>query len=57
MDTTKVINLNDYRARKANKNKNKLNQKSNFKIEDEDDRRNTFDLFMRVLETIRQESY
>lgn len=57
MNTNKVINLNEYKKRRVTKNEDKLNKKNNFKKQDEDDRRNTFDLFMRVLETIRQESY
>ena len=51
-----MINLNEYRQAKSNQKQNKLNRVDN-KKEDEDDRRNTFNLFMRVLATIRQESY
>ncbi len=56
MDKNKVINLNEYRQKKSNEKQNKLNTVDNHKKED-DDRRNTFNLFMRVLATIRQESY
>lgn len=55
LDKNKVINLNEYRNRKLKENN--INDLNKFKKLDEDDRKNTFNLFMRVLSTMREESY
>lgn len=57
MNTNKVINLSNYIQRKTIEKENKLKQIDNFKRDNEDDRQRTLNLFMRVIETIRKESY
>lgn len=64
MNTCKVIYLDEYKNNKINKQKNKINntfRPSNYGLDkkklEEDDRINTFNLFMRVLSTIKEESY
>ncbi|WP_156774364.1 hypothetical protein [Alkaliphilus oremlandii] len=56
MNTKKIINLDEYRNKKNNRKDNQPNNINSSK-EIEDDRKNTFDLFMKVLKTMRQESY
>ena len=53
----KVIKLDDYKQMKLNKKENKFNNMNNFKKQEDDDRRKTLNLFMRVLATMRKESY
>lgn len=57
LDKNNVINLNDYRDMKIKEKQNNIDKINNLKKVDEDDRRNTFNLFMRVLATMRKESY
>lgn len=55
MHEGKIINLDDYRDKKIQKQNNKINSTNQLKKLEEDDRKNTFNLFMRVLATIKQE--
>ncbi len=55
MYTNKVIKLDEYKKKKT-RQKN-IYQIDKLKNPEEDDRKNTFNLFMRVLSTIREESY
>lgn len=57
MDTNKVIKLDEYRNKKIKQKKNSIHCINKLKKSEEDDRKNTFNLFMRVLSTIREESY
>lgn len=57
MDTNKVIKLNEYKSKKTRQKKNNVNYINKLKNSEEDDRKNTFNLFMQVLSTIRKESY
>ncbi len=53
----KVIKLDEYKQRKTNKKRIKLNHINNLKKQEDNNRQDTLDLFMRVLERIRKESY
>lgn len=55
MNVNKIINLNEYKERKTKQKKN-IYYTGELKKPEEDDRKNTFNLFMRVLSTIREES-
>ncbi|MFW5648072.1 MAG: hypothetical protein ACOCG5_03225 [Candidatus Alkaliphilus sp. MAG34] len=57
MDTNKVIKLDEYRNKKIKQKKNDPHYIDKLGKLEEDDRKNTFNLFMRVLSTIREESY
>lgn len=57
MDTNRVIKLDEYRNKKIRRKKNDAHYIDKLKKAEEDDRKNTFNLFMRVLSTIREESY
>ncbi len=53
----KVVKLDEYRSKKMKQKKNSINRINKLKNPEEDDRKDTFNLFMRVLSTIREESY
>ncbi len=55
MYTNKIIKLDEYKRKKI-KQKD-VHHADKLKNPEEDDRKNTFNLFMRVLSTIREESY
>ncbi|MDI9476358.1 MAG: hypothetical protein ACOX0L_08745 [Natronincolaceae bacterium] len=55
MYANKVIKLDEYRRKKIKQKDIRHINRS--KDPEEDDRKNTFNLFMRVLSTIREESY
>ncbi len=57
MSKNKVINLEEYRIKKAKEKAKNTHRINKLKNKEDDDRRDTFNLFMRVLSTIREESY
>ncbi len=57
MNTNKIINLSEYKNKKIKQKKNDTQYINKLKKSEEDDRKNTLNLFMRVLSTIREESY
>ncbi len=56
MGVNKIIKLNEYKTKKAKQKKNNTYHINKLKKSEEDDRKNTFNLFMRVLSTIKEES-
>ncbi len=56
MGINKIIKLNEYRGKKAKQKNNNTYHINKLKKSEEDNRNNTFNLFMRVLSTIREES-
>ncbi|MCK9267159.1 MAG: hypothetical protein M0P14_00380 [Alkaliphilus sp.] len=56
MGINKIIELSKYKDKKAKQKKNDIYHINKLKKSEEDDRKNTFNLFMRVLSTIREES-
>lgn len=57
MYTGKVISLEEYRNKKSEKQKNTGYPMDKLEKTEEDDRANTFNLFMRVLSSLREEIY
>ena len=57
MDVNKVINLSEYKNKRIKQKKNDTQYINKLKKSEEDDRKNTLNLFMRVLSTIREETY
>lgn len=53
----KVINLDEYRSKKTERKKNSTEGTNKSNTPEKNDREATFNLFMRVLSTIREESY
>lgn len=60
MNINKVIQINEYKRKKTENKKNKINYNyidNKEVISEEENRKDTFNLFMRVLSSIREESY
>lgn len=57
MNSNNIIDINEYKERKLRQKEELSNKKNYTQKTDEDERKNTFNLFMRVLATMRKESY